>query len=518
MVELLEMTDRWASVEDCKFYLYQPNDIPRLFHGSGAKTRFLGGGNRSSKTYSHIIDYACQFAGRAPQTLQGLIPIHRLDQNRQLRFCMEDYPNSFTKVVWPYIKTLIPTDTIADVVKDSGRIRAITNRKGGFLEFMYYDQEVSKHQGTKRHSIGYDEEPPESIRDEGLMRLVDTDGEESFSLTPTTGLRYLYDKVIERRGREVQKQVDLTYDSNGKLTDAILGGVTDNMVPGGDPDVHVFYADIFDNKAINKKAAIRILNNFPKEERMMRSRGYHMFRFGLVYGMFSDNIHLIDPFEEWRNDSDYALFLALDPHPRVPHAILFMAVHRNGMRYIVDELFIDPNAEGLAEAIKIKCHPKAPEAIIIDPSAFSPDPISRSCLAWALIDALEANGIDSPLVRGSKDVTNGIIATKKALTPAYSEIAEKDLPSILITRNCVEFRREITHWTWQEWSKDTKNEKGDKQKPVDKDDHFMENLRRLVMFDPQFKEPQRMIIDRSKSKEKPPSRFYEAGRSATTGY
>ena len=517
LVELLDLTSNWSSPEDCKFYLYQPNDIPLMFHASPAKSRFFGGGNRSSKTYSHIVDVACQFTGKEPKSLKGIIPKHRLDQSRRIRFCMEDYPNSFTKVVWPYIQKLIPSDEISDVVKDAGRIRSITNGKGGFIEFMYYDQEVTKHQGTSRHSVNYDEEPPPAIRDEGLMRLVDTDGEEVFSLTPLSGaLRYLYDDVFDKRGREAEKIYDLVENEKGEIIDAIPGSIVDKIIPGGDPDVHVFFACIFDNKAIKKEAAIRILNKFDTEERVVRSKGHFMFLSGLVYKQYSDTTHLIDTFDNWKKSPDsydYTLYLAIDPHPRTPHACLFMVALRDDPALIsVDELFLDCGADDLAKAIKVKCWPKLPEVVIIDPLAFSPDPISKSCFAWALMDAFDREGIDSPLVAASKDRANGIMAVKDALKPN-----ERGIPRIYVTNNCVNFRREITHWAWDDWRKDTLAVKGEKQKPIDKNDHMMENLYRLVLLNPTFKERHREPREYQEIPKRP-QRPSEVGRSVTTGY
>ncbi len=482
LIELLELTDRWASPKDCKFYLYIPNDIPMMFHMSKAKTRALFGGNRSSKTYSHVEDFAMQFVGEAPKSLESMIPFHRLDQTRRLRFCMEDYPNSFVKVVYPYIQQLIPSDAISEVIKDSGRIRAIVNAKGGFIEFMYYDQETTKHQGSSRHAVGYDEEPPETIRDEGLMRLIDTDGEETFSLTPTSGaLRYLYDDLYLKRGREVEKNYDLLMDEKGHIIDAIEGEITDKTIPNGDSQTDVFFACIFDNVAIKKGAAIRILQKFDKDEMIMRAKGHFMFLSGLVYKTYSDATHLIEEFDDWhtgKNKDEYTLYIAIDPHPRTPHAVLFICVRRDGLHFVVDEIYSDCNAQELVEKIKAKCRGKVPEYILIDPLASTPDPSTKSCLRLDLIDY----GLNNPFpIPASKDKERGIIACKKRL-----QVNDRNIAGIYVTSNCTRFRYEITRYSWDDWRKDTQTTKGQKQKPVDKDDHFMENWYRLENFDMQY--------------------------------
>ena len=150
MHEMIEMTSSLATALDTKFHVYEAAPIAEKFHESDAKIRAAFGGNRSSKTYSHIIDYGAQFCGEAPPSLKATFPAHRLDPTRRLRLCMGDYPNSFMKVIWPNVKQLIPFDKVAGVEKDSGRIKAIHNHYGGFIEFMQYDQDVEKFQGSSR--------------------------------------------------------------------------------------------------------------------------------------------------------------------------------------------------------------------------------------------------------------------------------------------------------------------------------------------------------------------------------
>jgi len=513
LIELLELTSKWSSPKDCKFYLYTPNDVPRMFHCSNAKTRALFGGNRSSKTYSHIEDFAMQFVGEAPKSLHGNVPEHRLDQTRRLRFCMEDYPNSFTKVVYPYTQQLIPSDKIVDVVKDSGRIRALTNEKGGFIEFMYYDQETTKHQGSSRHAIGYDEEPPESIRDEGLMRLVDTDGEESFSLTPVSGaLRYLYDEIYLQRGRETEKNYDLVLDDKGKICDAISGELVDKEVIGGNRDIHVFFACVFDNIAIKKQAAIRLLHSFDKDEMIMRAKGHFMFLSGLVYKNYSDAIHLCEPFSDWyegQHKNEYTLYVAIDPHPRTPHAVLFLCVRRDGLHFIVDEIYKDCNAQELVKMIKDKCRGKVPEYIIIDPLASTPDPSTKSTLR---IDMIEY-GLNNPYpIPASKDKERGILACKKRL-----EWNDNRIPGIFVSANCTRFRYEITRYAWDDWRKDTQSTKGQKQKPVDKDDHMMENWYRLENLNMTYI-PQTSFNYDEEDFFPSYDKLKESGRNKITGY
>ena len=463
LIEILEMTESYAFSEESKFTLYEPNPISRYVHASTAKCRAMFGGNRSSKTYTMMVDLASQFRGEVPKSLEGVVPNHRLDKTRKIRLCVEDYPNAFIKVIYPYIQKLIPSDKIVDVVKSEGRIRAITNDKGGFIEFMFYESDVEKFQGSSRDVCAYDEEPPEQIRGENLARLVDLDGEEIFALTPLSGsVTFLYKDIFLKAGRTVEM-------SDGRVRDV--------SIPTGDSHIHTFFMDIYDNRAITKEAADRILSLFPEEERLVRKSGAFMFRGGLVYPEFSD-ANLIEPFDDWLSN-DWTLYIAIDPHPRTPHAVLFMAVRRDGFMAIVDELFVKcGSASELVTAIQAKCRGKTPNVIIIDPLAFTPNPSDGSCFAYDLAEA----GLYPAPISASKDKSRGIILTRSLLAP------DKDTgkPSLYVCRNCATFRSEIATYAWDEWSRNVSMRRGEKQKPMDKDDHMMENLYRLVLLRPEY--------------------------------
>jgi len=510
--ELIDLTAEFASSDENKFNLYQPTIIARHFHASTAKTRANFGGNRSSKTFSHIIDYACQFTGRAPESLEGIIPKHRLDPHRRLRLCMNDYPNNFMKVIWPYIKMLVPSDAIADVVKDSGRIKAITNRYGGFIEFMQYDQDTEKFQGASLHSVGYDEEPPEDKRKENLMRLADTGGEETFSLTPVSGaVRWLKRELYDRRSLLIENEYEFDFDEHGVLKDVRCLGLRRTELPDGNPNIHCFFSCIFDNPKISKDEAIRLLAEMPEDEAVMRGKGHFLFLGGLVYPMYNDATHVV-PWFDWHNPREYTPYIFIDPHPRTPHAVSFFVVRKDGRRFQVDEIFESCEADPLAELIAQKLDGSQPEVIVCDPLAWIPDMTSaQRCFAWDLMDALAKHHIDAPVIKASKDLANGILNTKRELTPKLDNYGNK-VPGFQVTENCANFRREIVNWSWSDWAHRTET-KGPKQVPVDKDDHFMENLYRFINFNARYIPP-RAAREAARSR----SDRVALGASPVTGY
>ena len=91
---------------------------------------------------------------------------------------------------------LIPADAIIDEPSrrsrvtgsfDTARIRHVS---GGvsLLGFKSYDQGRKKFQGTAKHVIWLDEEPPADVYDECMLRLMTTDGLMLCTFTPLQGL------------------------------------------------------------------------------------------------------------------------------------------------------------------------------------------------------------------------------------------------------------------------------------------------------------------------------------------
>lgn len=79
-----------------------------------------------------------------------------------------------------------PSPGIPDHV-DYGKVRHIS---GGWstLQFRSYDQGRKAWQGTERDIVWYDEEPPEDIYTEGLLRTMTTKGSVISTFTPLSGL------------------------------------------------------------------------------------------------------------------------------------------------------------------------------------------------------------------------------------------------------------------------------------------------------------------------------------------
>lgn len=90
---------------------------------------------------------------------------------------------------------LIPRDAIINITKKRGIPDAIDtveirHKSGGVSElgFKSYDQGRKKFQGTSKHGIHLDEEPPYDVYRECQMRIADTDGIMMLTMTPLSGM------------------------------------------------------------------------------------------------------------------------------------------------------------------------------------------------------------------------------------------------------------------------------------------------------------------------------------------
>jgi hypothetical protein len=61
-------------------------------------------------------------------------------------------------------------------------------------------------------------------------------------------------------------------------------------------------------------------------------------------------------------------------------------------------------------------------------------------------------------------------------------------PELYIFDTCQRTIYEFEHLRWDEWTGKTAEKKDQKEKTVDKDDHAIENIGRLLIQEPQFRE------------------------------
>lgn len=229
-----------------------------------------------------------------------------------------------------------------------------------------------------------------------------------------------------------------------------------------------YTGDMDENPTLSQGAKDMYLKGLTQEEIECRKEGKPLSFGSLVYGTYNEKIHLFkgtpkgwkDPFTP---PADYLCAYAIDPHGQTPMTVLFVAISPempDGKRHVFwyDEIFSKMKLSTLAEAIKVRTKKVRIHYELCDPCAWIEDP--ESGRSWS--DILWDNGLH--VDKASKGKTAGIIETR-------DHFQEDDL-KVHVMEHMTRFRYEIKLYTY-----------GKENKPVDKDDHIMECMYRLVVHD-----------------------------------
>jgi phage terminase large subunit-like protein len=458
LIALTDSTADWSDDRESKFDLYKAVPVGQAFHESPAKIRAAFGGNRSSKTTSAMVDCISQAIGRYPKSVQA--PSHRFRGHPiYIRWSTVDRVNGIQKIAFDAFNRWTPLGSVLELKRD---LMVADFINGSKIEFMSYEQEPQSFQGTARHIVAHDEEPPQSIWTENLLRTIGAErGEVILSMTPINGMTWSYDGIWMRAGRRTI------------YLDGIMRTVE---LPDGDPDIHVFLYDTYDNQyltAADLKDVERLITN--PDERDVRFHGKFLSFAGLVYKEWSDDVHIV---EDFAIPKSWPVYVSLDPHPRTEHAYLMVAVDPKGQIFVIDEFFQHANYDQLATMIKVKEKDRWVLRRVIDPWAEIEDQLTHTTLS----QELRNRGVN--FLPASKDRARGIMAVNNALHYERKGTEFTIRPKVFCFRSCKRFRWEIARYVWDDYRRDT--DRNVKQTPKDKDDHMMENLYRLLLCEPRW--------------------------------
>lgn len=177
------------------------------FHRCKKRIRWVFGGNRSGKTECGAVE--------AVWTLRGIHP-YRKNRPDVFGWCVSLSQQVQRDAAQSKILKYLPKSWIADITMISGRKDApssgiidqikIKNVFGGIstLGFKSCDQGREKFQGSSLDFVWLDEEPPEDIYDECLMRVMDRRGDIFGTMTPLKGETFIYNEIYLNRRNNPQ--------------------------------------------------------------------------------------------------------------------------------------------------------------------------------------------------------------------------------------------------------------------------------------------------------------------------
>ena len=353
--------------------------------------------------------------------------------------------DTLAEVQNPKLKKFIAPEWLALTKKgQTGVIEHYLFTNGSQIDLLTYQQEPASMEGWDGHVVLFDEPPPRPIYIANVRGLVDHKGIALFSMTP---LKEPW--------------------------------IADEVVNNPDPGFFSITASSYDNPHIERSALDAFFSKLTDEELETRRDGKFLHLQGLVFKEFQKQTHVVAPFKPGR---EYTVYAAIDNHPRTEQAVLFVAVDRHDRVFAFKEIFKHGTPEDVARWVvdfHDDVHPV--EMCLIDRS--SQGDTNRGSSTYEIIEErLARAGI--PLDFGSKDLSSGIQIVRDYLKSANG------VASVFVTEDCTRLIWELQRYRWAEWRAGAdKSQRTPMNKPVDADDHLIENLRRLLQLPSRFVDP-----------------------------
>ncbi len=427
------------------------------FHKSGAKVRFVFGGNRTGKTECGAVETVWLARG-----------IHPYRQNRKDVCC---FVVSLSKgvqrdVAQGKILKYLDKRYICETVMEQGRkdfaqsgiIDYITvkNEQGGFSKIIFKscEQGRDKFAGASLDFVWFDEEPPKDIFDECKMRLLDKKGFLFCTMTPLLGLTFVYDEIF--------------------------------LADSSDKEVWHTTMQWEDNPYLDKSEIDYFTSAMSEEELKARRYGQFCLGGGLVYPEFDQRVHVVEPFEIpacWQDN------ISIDPGLSNPLSCHWYAVDGNGVVYVIAEHYeakrdisyhID-KIKNISQRLNWHTDEKGRISALIDSAAMQHTLASVRSVA----ELFWEGGIAvNPQV--NKDLFSGINRVKAYLKNADGQTR------LYIFSCCTHLIKEFKSYWW-----------GEGERPKKCDDHAMDELRYYISSRPQPSKPpqgEKSVIEKDKER------------------
>ncbi len=280
--------------------------------------------------------------------------------------------------------------------------------------------------------IHVDEPCPEDMFKASARGLVDRGGSAIFTLTPLTEF-WINDYFFPQ-------------DTGGQLRDSVWADT----------------GSIYDNPYLLKDAIAEFEALLTEDEKQCRLYGIPLHLSGLIYKEFSWDKHVLKDlplgWTSYENPPlDYTIYTAVDPHPQTPHAVLYCALNALGQKFYFVDTFRHCSIADLSADIRRVHFGRHALWTKVDPIAYINDPITETNMAYEF----ERHGVC--VERATKDLSTGILKVQEMLAAPAGQT--------FFTPACRRTLWEIQRYCWDE----------KENRPLDKDDHMMENLYRLEL-------------------------------------
>lgn len=459
---------------------YGPHSKQEEFHKSISMVTQYIGGNRSGKTTGGVCEDIWYAKGEHPYKRIPEAP-------NAIRVCASDFKVGHGQVLLPELSRWCPPSLLKngsweDSFKKEPPELHFSN--GSFIEFKSYEQDLVKFAGTSRDLVHHDEEPPQDIWNENMMRIIDCGGRMTMTMTPVEGMTWTYDDIY------------------------LKGKPADNS--DGDPNYTVIEADMLDNPYIGEVEAQMALSGLNKEERAAREHGTYVMIGGLMYPQFNPNFHVIDP--GFEIPKTWNIYASMDHGLSNPTAWLWHTVSPKGQVITFFEYYEnEKTVEEHAVAVHKINHQlgRLPTYNVGDPSIKNRNAISMTSVQQEYIK----NGVF--IILGNNDVMAGVNRVRSYLNPG-----KDSHPMWIITRNCEKLIWEMGRYRKKKYaSSKVAAEHNAPEEPIDRDNHALDASRYFMMSRPDLRilGPAQSGLDRMGNVLKLPAAVPPVGRFANPG-
>jgi len=363
-------------------------------------------------------------------------------------------PTTIQAVIIPELKSWLPRDRYT-TEKRGKNFESYWKTDTGFeFEIMSNEQDPKEFESATLGWAWLDEPPPQSIYKATVARLR-KGGVMFITATPLAGSAWMYDQIVTNVEGEHGRRTFITADVESACKEHGTRGFLE----------HAHIQDM--------------LSEYNEDDMQARAHGLFQHLVGLVFKRWERKVHVIRPFPV--SPREFSVIEMLDPHPRNPDAVTWLAVDRHGQKFIVDELFENVTGdEELAMRIKNKASQYRVVHRLADPSAFVEDQHTGMSLATKLAN----HGLRYSEATKARRTADRRIADALNYERVGNEFIRT--PELYVFNYCTRTIFEFEHYRWDEWRGRSRDEHGPKEKTVDKDDHFIENIGRGLIQEPAF--------------------------------
>lgn len=393
----------------------------------GSEATLISGGNRAGKS-----EVGCQLAiataaGSKCWFVQQWLKLNNLpmslvpEEPSNVWVSALSYGDALT-YIRPKLEKYCPTGTqfIRWKAQDRGQI-ILPN--GGKVLSLSADAGREKYQGASVSLVILDEEHPEEIFSECMLRTVDHGGRVILTMTPLKGITWPHDVFLENPAQ----------------------GYSQYSISG------------LDNPYISSRKLVKAIGHMSEEAKRSRLFGEFVNQQGLVYSEFSRTIHVVDPFEI---PEDWPKYRTIDFGTRNPFACLWIAWDiRDDTLHVYREYYAQERTTvENGRHVKMLSHGEDYDWTVADPESRDGRlTLAREC------------GFETKAAPKHIGVTETINWVKERLA-----LDVDGNPHLYVHRSCSNLIKEFRLYRW--------SESRGKDKPIKANDHALDALRYQVAF------------------------------------